>query len=133
VPERSPDTVLEALRAIARDAPMSAGTRSGLQRIADEIEEHLKQPSGSKLVTWTSVSAERLARELLAQCDAYHTALDALFAMMILETRRNPGVHFFPSKSGQPWEAMQAGRALAERARDQLKVTTNGKSKNAHD
>jgi hypothetical protein len=131
VPERSLDTLLEALRAITRTAPMSVGTRSGLRFIADQIEDLVKQPSGSKLVTWTSVSAEQLAHELLAQCDSYHAALDALFAMMILETRRT-GTHFFPSKSGQPWEAMKAGRALAERARDQLKVTTNGKSENAH-
>ena len=39
--------------------------------------------------------------ELLGACRAAHTAIDLLFAMLI---EAKPG--FYPSKSGQPWEAM---------------------------
>jgi len=42
--------------------------------------------------------------ELVAACEAQHEAIDRLFAMLI-ESKQD----FFPSKSGQPWEAMQLG------------------------
>src|SRR5215831_14126787 len=44
------------------------------------------------------------APDLLAACEAQHTAIDTLFAML---ARANP--EFFPSQSGQPWEAIQQG------------------------
>lgn len=47
--------------------------------------------------------------ELLEACKAQHEAIDRLFAMLI-EARKG----FFPSKSGQPWEALKQGNtALA--------------------
>ena len=44
--------------------------------------------------------------ELLESCQAQHEAIDHLFAILI-ERDRN----FFPSQSGQPWEALLQGNA----------------------
>ena len=50
------------------------------------------------------------APKLLEACEAQHQAIDRLFAQLI---RLDPD--FFPSKSGQPWEAVQKGNtAIAE-------------------
>jgi hypothetical protein len=76
----------------------------------------------------TEEDSEKLAGELLAQCEAYHEALDAMFAMMILETRKPGHVSFFPAKCGQPWTAMVAGHALEKRARGLLKKVTDDKA-----
>jgi hypothetical protein len=57
------------------------------------------------------------ATDLLAACKAQHDAIDRLFAMLIQITRTSRDVEpFFPSKSGQPWEAMQAGHAAIAKA-----------------
>jgi hypothetical protein len=51
-------------------------------------------------------AAPKMAEALKAQ----HEAIDMLFAMLIQRDKT-----FFPSKSGQPWEAMvQGNQALAE-------------------
>lgn len=46
---------------------------------------------------------------------AQHHAIDTLFAMLIAKTMyaEKP---FYPSESGQPWEAIQAGKAVLDAA-----------------
>jgi hypothetical protein len=61
-----------------------------------------------------------LARELLAQCEAYHAALDTMFAMMIVKTADEEPHCFFPNESGEPWKAAKRGYALIQRARMEL-------------
>lgn len=52
-----------------------------------------------------------LEYQLLAACKAQHEAIDLLFAKL---TQLDP--NFFPSKSGQPWEAVQLGNAAIKMA-----------------
>lgn len=53
-------------------------------------------------------------RELLVEAAGViaeqHRAIDSLFALCVSED-----ASFFPSKSGQPWEALLAGNALQEK------------------
>lgn len=49
--------------------------------------------------------------DLLEACKTQHQAIDRLFAELI---KRDP--NFFPSKSGQPWEAVQKGNAAIAKA-----------------
>lgn len=57
------------------------------------------------------------APDLLAACQAQHEALDRLFARLIVLTREHtPDDVFFPTKSGQPWEACQLGVAAIDKA-----------------
>lgn len=51
--------------------------------------------------------------QLVAALRAQHEAIDRLFAMLVAKTlhAQEP---FYPSESGQPWEAMQAGKAAVE-------------------
>lgn len=52
---------------------------------------------------------DKLIKDLVTALEAQHEAIDRLFAMAI---DKIPG--FFPSKSGQPWEALKQGNtALA--------------------
>ncbi len=49
-------------------------------------------------------------RSLLNTCKAQHKAIDILFTMLIQKNKK-----FFPSKSGQPWKAIQQGnRAIKD-------------------
>ena len=58
----------------------------------------------------TKSNVVAVAPKLLEACKAQHDAIDRLFAELI---RRDP--NFFPSKSGQPWEAIRKGnQAIAE-------------------
>ena len=50
--------------------------------------------------------------DLLAACEAQHQAIDHLFALLI-----TLNVNFLPSKSGQPWEAIQQGKAAIAKAK----------------
>jgi hypothetical protein len=56
---------------------------------------------------------DALVAQLLAALRAQHEAIDRLFAMLIAKTMyaEKP---FYPSESGQPWEAMLAGKAAIE-------------------
>lgn len=57
------------------------------------------------------------APDLLAACQAQHEAIDRLFAMLIVLTcDHTPADMFFPTKSGQPWEACQLGVAAIDKA-----------------
>jgi hypothetical protein len=49
--------------------------------------------------------------DLLAACKGAHKAIDMLFAMLI-----SADENFFPSKSGQPWDAMLAINAAVAKA-----------------
>ena len=51
------------------------------------------------------------ASDLLEACKEQHTAIDLLFARLI---RLDPT--FFPSKSGQPWEATVKGKEAIDKA-----------------
>lgn len=51
------------------------------------------------------------APELLEACKAQHEAIDRLFALLI---ERDP--EFFPTKSGQPWEACRLGNEVIKKA-----------------
>ena len=59
----------------------------------------------------TKSNVVAVAPKLLEACKAQHDAIDRLFAEVI---RRDPD--FFPSKSGQPWEAIQKGNAAIAEA-----------------
>lgn len=50
-------------------------------------------------------------QDLLAACKAQHEAIDTLFAVLIGRDAK-----FFPSRSGQPWEALVMGNAAVEKA-----------------
>ena len=54
------------------------------------------------------------APELLDACKAQHEAIDRLFALLI---SHDSG--FFPSKSGQPWQAILQGNAARAEAEKQ--------------
>lgn len=59
--------------------------------------------------------------DLLAACKAQHEAIDRLFCQLILLTREHtPNEAFFPSKSGQPWEAAQLGATAIRKAEEQV-------------
>lgn len=51
--------------------------------------------------------------DLLAACRAQNLAIDGLFAMLIGITRARgyDGEAFLPSKSGEPWRAVELGNA----------------------
>ena len=54
---------------------------------------------------------EGITSDLLEACKAQHQAIDRLFAELI---KRDPD--FFPSKSGQPWEAVVQAKAVIDKA-----------------
>ncbi len=54
-------------------------------------------------------------KDLLDACKAQYEAIDRLFAMLIdAKGMKSP---FFPSKCGQPWEALCQGNAAIEQAK----------------
>lgn len=66
---------------------------------------------------WTLV-----VEQLVTQCEAYHSALDTMFARMIEKTSGEQPHCFFPTESGQPWEACQSGHALIQSVRSAQKT-----------
>jgi hypothetical protein len=48
--------------------------------------------------------------DLLTACKEQHKAIDQLFALLVERTKHDK-VMFYPSKSGQPWEAAKLGVA----------------------
>lgn len=54
---------------------------------------------------------DELIQELLEACKAQHEAIDRLFALLIEKVPE-----FYPSKSGQPWEAVLKGNAAIAKA-----------------
>lgn len=61
---------------------------------------------GNGLIAEANARLVVAAPVLLDACQEQHKAIDILFAMLI---EAKPG--FFPTKSGQPWEALQKGNA----------------------
>jgi hypothetical protein len=61
-----------------------------------------------------------LARELLQTCKEQHEAIDMLFAMLINATADRQPHCFFPSESGQPWEAVTRSSKVIARASEVL-------------
>src|SRR4051812_22993780 len=55
------------------------------------------------------------APDLLDACKAQHVAIDQLFAMLISLTSKSEQP-FYPSRSGQPWQAVLAGNAAVAKA-----------------
>lgn len=56
------------------------------------------------------------APDLLAACKAQHEAIDRLFALLIERAAEGKATDFYPSKSGQPWEACLQGNAAIAKA-----------------
>jgi hypothetical protein len=80
---------------------------------ADEMTEILtsiKPPYNYGPMIFKYAEKENLTLDLLDACKAQHQAIDRLFAELI---KRDP--NFFPSKSGQPWEACKKGNAVIKR------------------
>lgn len=59
-------------------------------------------------------------KTLLDACKEQHEAIDRLFAMLIRTTAHDTLTSFFPSKSGQPWEALYQGGAAIEQANEEI-------------
>lgn len=59
--------------------------------------------------------------EILDVLKAQHQAIDLLFSMLMERDR-----DFFPSKSGQPWEAIQKGNTLIQKLSGELKEPETG-------
>ena len=94
------------------EAALADGETGAVARDADhcdfpDCEQH-----------WTLV-----VQQLLAQCEEYHRALDTMFARMIEKTATEQPHCFFPTESGQPWEACQKGHALIQSVRAALKTS----------
>jgi hypothetical protein len=53
--------------------------------------------------------------QMLTALRAQHQAIDTLFALLIAKTM-HAEKPFYPSESGQPWEAIQAGKKAIEAA-----------------
>jgi hypothetical protein len=58
---------------------------------------------------------DSLVPQMLAALKAQHEAIDRLFAELILKTVRDEKP-FYPSESGQPWEAILLGNEAIKAA-----------------
>ncbi len=89
-----------------------AGVAAGLDQQADE-QEILSWGNKVNLGMLGSLLARaKKEPDLLEACKAQHDAIDLLFAKLI---QLDP--NFFPSKSGQPWAALQQGNAAIKKAK----------------
>lgn len=86
----------------------------------DEADGVIRDETGFPAAYVSRIAHERwpdlgkqmaLAPELAAALKQCHGAIDQLFAMLIAAY---PGA-FFPSKSGEPWDAMVAAHDLIKR------------------
>ncbi len=75
-----------------------------------EILVSIKPPYNYGPVIFRYAGKVRVASDALEALKAQHQAIDRLFAELI---KRDP--NFFPSKSGQPWEACKKGNAVIKR------------------
>lgn len=66
--------------------------------------------AGCFILAMTFQYVEKERADLLEACKAQHQAIDRLFAELV---KCDPD--FFPSKSGQPWEACKKGNAVIKR------------------
>ncbi|MBA7670191.1 hypothetical protein ES703_78336 [subsurface metagenome] len=75
-----------------------------------EILTSIKPPYNYGPVIFKYAEKEGVTSDALEALKAQHQAIDRLFAELI---KRDPD--FFPSKSGQPWEACKKGNAVIKR------------------
>jgi hypothetical protein len=59
--------------------------------------------------------SDDINQQLLEACKAQHEAIDYLFALLIMKTKPDEKP-FYPSESGQPWDAIQMGKKAIEAA-----------------
>ena len=87
-------------------------TDDQVDREAESIKRFLKSENEPVIIAWgTAEGMESYGPlEVLETLKAQHQAIDRLFAELI---KRD--ADFFPSKSGQPWEAAQKGNALIQK------------------
>lgn len=83
------------------EAIIAWGNKFSLDAV-QRIEHYLTKGAGIPL---------SVASDLLAACKEQHKAIDQLFAWLI---QLDPT--FFPSKSGQPWEATVKGKKAIDKA-----------------
>lgn len=60
--------------------------------------------------------SKKKIRTILKVLQEQHLAIDILFAELILHDQK-----FMPSKSGQPWDAINQGNAVIQRLKMDLK------------
>ena len=77
----------------------------------DALEAFARHPSDVVLIDIMIGVFPQMCEALLEQ----HRAIDTLFAMLIAKTM-NAEQPFYPSESGQPWGAIQLGKAAIEAA-----------------
>ncbi len=72
-----------------------------------------KKPRVNAVHVFSEANARLIAAapDLYEACKEQHNAMDMLFAMLIERDKT-----FFPSKSGQPWEAMMQGNKVIAKA-----------------
>lgn len=75
--------------------------------VVNESKNDILYEYGCKAQELESINAD-----LLEACEAQHQAIDRLFALLIEKDEK-----FFPSKSGQPWEAIQQGNVAIAKAK----------------
>lgn len=85
---------------------ISLGNKFSLDT-AQRIEHHLTKGAATRL--------RDTAAELLEACKAQHQAIDRLFAELIKRDET-----FFPSKSGQPWEAVVKSNTTIAKAEGKI-------------
>lgn len=87
-----------------------AAIANAIDKVGNVLNGAMNSNQGSE----DAVVAMCAWRELKAAVKAQHDALDMLFALLI--SRSPPGDMFYPSKSGEPWEALMQGKAALELA-----------------
>jgi len=87
-------------------------TEDQVDREAESIKRFLKSENEPVIIAWGTAEGMEFYRppEVLEALKAQHQAIDRLFAELIQRDS-----NFFPSKSGQPWEAAQKGNALIQK------------------
>lgn len=84
--------------------------------VADALNtsiDHAEAQANAELI----LQACNSHKDLLGACKAQHTAIDKLFAMLISNTADSPEP-FYPSKCGQPWDALCQGNAAIAKAEE---------------
>lgn len=93
------------------DNEMHIFTSGNEQNIADGIDSEKDVEARLDY----AAKACNMHDELLAACEAQYEAMDWLFSQLISQSPDN--AIFYPSKSGQPWEAMLFANAVITKAK----------------
>lgn len=103
------------LRSVQINQGRQPNTDSELVREALELACSMEQWRGANDGRWrTEKAPPSINADLLAACKAQHEAIDRLFALLIKRSVSDD--LFFPSRSGQPWDAFVAGNAAIAKA-----------------